>query len=69
MYETVLAARDRGVSIGFFSGNAVCRIIEPYNSTVTGKPLRAFARKKHFDDEELLMGVKSYGPGIRRLRW
>ena len=63
MYENVMAARDRGVSLGFFSGNAVCRIIEPYNSTVTGKPLRAFARKKHFDDEELLMGVKSYGPG------
>ena len=63
MYENLMAARERGVSLGFFSGNAVCRIIEPYNSTVTGKPLRAFARKKHFDDEELLMGVKSYGPG------
>ncbi len=63
MYENVMAARDRGVSLGFFSGNAVCRIIEPYKSSVTGKPLRAFARKKHFDDEELLMGVKSYGPG------
>jgi N,N-dimethylformamidase beta subunit-like, C-terminal len=63
MYENTMAARDRGVSLGFFSGNAVCRIIEPYNSTVTGKPLRAFARLKHFDDEEKLMGVKSYGPG------
>lgn len=63
MYETVMAARDRGVSLGFFSGNSVCRIIEPYQSTVTRKPLRAFARKKHFEDEELLMGVKSYGPG------
>ena len=63
MYENVMAARDRGVSLGFFSGNAVCRIIEPYDSTVTGKRLRAFARKKHFDDEERLMGLKSYGPG------
>ncbi len=63
MYENVMAARDRGVSLSFFSGNAVCRIIQPYNSTVTSKPLRSFARLKHFDDEEKLMGVKSYGPG------
>src|SRR5262249_52087472 len=51
MYENVMAARDRGVSLGFFSGNAVCRIIQPYDSSVTGRPLRVFARLKHFDDE------------------
>ncbi|MBI3684456.1 MAG: hypothetical protein HY235_29120 [Acidobacteria bacterium] len=63
MYENVLAARDRGVSLGFFSGNAVCHVIETYDSTVTGKPLRAFARKHRFEDEDRLMGVKTYGPG------
>ena len=63
MYENVKAARDRGVSLGFFSGNSVYHTIEPYASGVTGKPLRAFARKHRFPDEDRLMGVKSYGPG------
>ena len=63
MYENVTAARDRGLSIGFFSGNALCQELVTYNSTVTGKPLRTFARDKRFSDEDLLMGVKSYGPG------
>ncbi len=63
MYENVRAARDRGVSLGFFSGNAVNHVIAPYSSTVTGKPLRAFSRKVRFTDEDLLMGVKTYGPG------
>jgi hypothetical protein len=30
---------------------------------VTGKPLRVIARDKRFEDEDLLMGIKSYGPG------
>lgn len=63
MYENVSAARNRGVSLGFFSGNSVYHSIETYNSSVTGKPLRAFARKQRFQDEDRLMGVKSYGPG------
>jgi hypothetical protein len=63
MYTNVMAARDRGVSLAFLSGNSVCHVIEPYDSTVTSKPLRAFARKVPFQDEERLMGVKTYGPG------
>jgi hypothetical protein len=63
MYENVTAARDRGMSIGFFSGNSLCQELVTYESSVTGKPLRVFARKRRFEDEDLLMGVKSYGPG------
>lgn len=63
MYENVKAQRDKGLSIGFFSGNAVCQELVTYPSTVTGKPLRTFARDKRYTDEDLLMGVKSYGPG------
>ena len=68
MYDNVMAARDRGVSLAFLSGNSVCHVIEPYSSTVTGSRLRAFARKIRFEDEEQLMGVKTYGPGLWRLR-
>jgi hypothetical protein len=63
MYENVMAARDRGVSLGFFSGNSVYHTIQPYANTAAGRPLRSFARKKRFTDEDRLMGVKSYGPG------
>lgn len=63
LYENAIAARDRGVSMAFFSGNALSQELVTYPSSVTGKPLRAFARKKRFEDEDLLMGVKSYGPG------
>lgn len=63
MYENAMAARDRGVSFGFFSGNSLCHELVTYSSSVTRKPLRVCARKKRFEDEDLLMGVKSYGPG------
>ncbi|MCL4855254.1 MAG: hypothetical protein KJZ78_28160, partial [Bryobacteraceae bacterium] len=63
MYENAVAARDRGLSMCFLSGNALCQELVTYESTVTGKPLRTFARKKRFEDEDLLMGLKSYGPG------
>jgi hypothetical protein len=63
MYENVTAARDRGMSIGFFSGNSLCQELVTYESAAPGKPLRVIARKKRFEDEDLLMGVKSYGPG------
>ena len=58
MYENVSTARNRGVSLAFLSGNSVCHVIEPYASTSAGKPLRAFARKVRFEDEDRLMGVK-----------
>jgi len=61
MYENVKKARDGGVSLAFFSGNAVFHEIEFYDSSVTGAPCRAFARKRRFADEDQLMGAKSYG--------
>lgn len=63
MYEQVLAARNRGVSLAFLSGNAVCGEIILYDSTVTGKLMRAMARLRFFRDENLLMGVRTFGPG------
>lgn len=63
MYENVKAARDRGVSLGFLSGNAVYHTIVTYDSAVTGAPLRTFARQVRFRDEHLLMGAHSFGTG------
>jgi len=57
MYENVKAARERGVSLAFLSGNSVYHTIEPYRN------LRTFARQERFTDEHLLMGVHSFGPG------
>ena len=64
MFENVVAARDAGMSIGFFSGNSVYWEIEFHESEVGGAPCRVFSRKRLFDGEEArLMGVASYGPG------
>ena len=63
MYDNVTAARDKGMSLGFFSGNALCQELVTYESSANGTPLRVIARKQRFEDEDLLMGVKSYGPG------
>lgn len=63
MFNAVTMARDAGMSIGFFCGNAVSGEVKFYNSTVTNAPARAFARNPNFEDEDMLMGVKSYGPG------
>jgi hypothetical protein len=63
MYDNVTAARDAGMSLGFFSGNALRQELLTYDSSVTSQPLRVIAREKFFEDEDLLMGLKSYGPG------
>ena len=63
MFEAVSSARDDGMSVAFFSGNSVCHEIEHYDSTTTGDLARAFARRRLFDDEETLMGVKTFGTG------
>ncbi|MFB3829955.1 MAG: N,N-dimethylformamidase beta subunit family domain-containing protein [Bryobacteraceae bacterium] len=63
MYDNVMAARDRGVSLAFLSGNAICGEVVLYESTVTGKPFRTMARLRQFSDEHLLMGLRSFGPG------
>ena len=62
MFEEALEARDQGLSFAFFSGNTLWHEIISYNSTVTGLPCRAFARKQYFDGEEAkLTGLRS-GP-------
>ncbi len=63
MYEAATKARDEGLSLAFFSGNSLDTEIILYESSVTGAPARAFARKEPFADEDKLMGVRSYGPG------
>lgn len=61
MYDAVTGARDDGMSLAFLSGNAVYHEIVFYDSEIDGAPCRSFARKRRFDDEDRLMGVKSYG--------
>lgn len=63
MYDHLLAARKRGVSLGFFSGNTLCWEVEMFRSTVTDTPARAYRRRRLFPDEPVLMGAKSYGSG------
>ena len=63
MFEEAVEARDDGMSIAFFSGNSVYHEIEVYDGTVTGAAARAFARKRRFEGEETLMGVKSFATG------
>ncbi|HEX8038718.1 MAG TPA: N,N-dimethylformamidase beta subunit family domain-containing protein [Chryseosolibacter sp.] len=63
MYEEAIKARDNGLSFAFFSGNSVKGQLNFFDSSVDGKPCRAFSRGPVFDDEERLMGLTSYGPG------
>jgi hypothetical protein len=63
MYDNVMAARDRGVSLGLFSGNTLCWEVEMYRSSTSDAPDRAYRRTRLFPDEALLMGTKSYGSG------
>ena len=63
MYNNVMAARERGVSLAFLSGNAVCGEILLCDSVPTGRPGRVIARKGHFKDEHLLMGTHQFGSG------
>lgn len=63
MFQEALQARDEGLSFAFFSGNAVYHEILLYDSSVTGEPARAFARKRLFEEERELLGSTSYGSG------
>ena len=63
MFDEAAKARDDGMSIAFLCGNSVGFEVELYDSTVTGDPSRAFARKRKIGNEEELMGVKTHGPG------
>lgn len=65
MYDNVTAARDRGLSIAFLSGNAVLHEIATYPSAVDGRPLRTFARKRLFKKDAMnLLGATTYGTGF-----
>ncbi len=62
-YTNLMAARERGVSLGFFCGNSACCDVEMLPSTLDSAANRVFRRKQLFLDEQLLMGTRSYGPG------
>lgn len=64
MYDEAIKARDEGLSLAFFSGNAISGEIQFYDSYL-GVPGRVFAKTPnvHFSNEEQLMGVTSYGVG------
>lgn len=58
MYRNVAAARDRGISLLFLSGNTAFTEIEFFSSTVSGKQERVFRRRRMFTGREAdLMGV------------
>jgi hypothetical protein len=62
MYEEATKARNNGLSLAFFSGNALCHETILFDS-FNGTPFRALARDKRFEDEEKLMGLTTYGMG------
>ena len=64
MYDEVTRARNDGLSLAFFSGDTMWHEIEFYDSSVTGAPCRAYARRANevntnMPEAEKLMGVKS----------
>ena len=63
MFEEAIKARDNGLSFAFFSGNSISGEVNMFDSSVNGDPCRAFSRNKKFEDEHLLLGNTSYGPG------
>ena len=63
MFDAVTNARDNGLSLAFFSGNALSGEIQLYDSS-KGTPGRVFARKQKFENEATLMGLTSYGVGF-----
>ncbi len=63
MLDEAIKARDKGLSFAFFSGNSISGEIQFFDNYL-GVPGRVFSKAKvHFEDEEKLMGVTSYGPG------
>jgi hypothetical protein len=64
MFNNVVNARDKGVSLLFLSGNAVDGVeyLEPSSD---GRPNRTTGRmpERHFNNEQDLMGASSHGVG------
>jgi hypothetical protein len=63
MYENARFARDEGVNLLFLSGNSLSGKIY-LKPSAQGVPDRVFGRIMRFEDEDLLMGAKSYGVGL-----
>lgn len=64
MLSNAEAARDRGVSLAFLSGNALLHAVDPQPAGTTGEPDRVFSRQRYIRDESrMLMGETTYGPG------
>lgn len=61
MYDNATAARDKGVSLLFLSGNTMYHEIATYGGEHGS--FRSFARYKRFTDEHELMGSSTFGPG------
>src|SRR6266542_2282355 len=63
MFNNVLAARDAGVNILFLGGNAVSgeSCLKPDGNGVAN---RVTGRTQRYQDEEKLLGAKSYGVGL-----
>jgi hypothetical protein len=63
MLDEAIKARDNGLSFAFLSGNSISGKIQFFDS-FKGAPARVFSKEAvHFDNEQDLMGLSSYGPG------
>ncbi len=63
MYENVSNARDEGINLLFLSGNSLSGEIY-LKAASNGASHRILGRKKFFQDEQWLMGARSYGVGL-----
>jgi hypothetical protein len=64
MFNNVVSARDKGVSLLFLSGNSVDGI-QYLGPSTDGRPNRTMGRmpERHFNNEQDLMGASSHGVG------
>jgi hypothetical protein len=62
MFDNLVKARDKGLSILFLSGNAVSSIL-PLSPSKDGTPNKILGPKRPFKNEQELMGNTSYGVG------
>ncbi len=63
MYQKLRSAIDRGLSVGFFSGNTCCGRIA-FSPDASGKPVRSFTRVDYFGprDEGMIKRFPSMAP-------
>ena len=63
MFANLSNARDDGLSVAFFSGNAIYYQTQFYRSLSKDQECRGFSREGHYQDEDSLLGVKSSDVG------